>query len=261
MKANTSRENNLAFNNFPERYNQGRPVFDQSLIARLLDQMEIAENSQALEIGPATGQLTAALLQNNLHVTAVEPGPQLASYLQSQPWATEKLQVVCSTFEQFDGSLSYSAIFAANSFHWVDPTIGYQKAYNLLHPNGALYLMWTFPILANQDLQQQLNEEVFVNEVADFRRQPDQHIDLVQDLMTQGRTELMANSPFEQPAQHELITSQLSWSSDQYIDFQRSQANGDLISDTVADQIRAIFADKGDIVIDNHIAITMARKQ
>lgn len=260
MKANTSRENRLAFNNFPARYDQGRLTFDRALIQNLLHQMTIAEHEQVLEIGPATGQLTVILIRNGLSIVAVEPGPQLAAFLQSQSWADDQLQVICSTFEQFDSDTSFAAIFAANSFHWVDPAVGYQKAYDLLRKDGVLCLLWTFPILADPQLQQRLNEEVFFNDLADFHRQFDQHLVLVHELMTQGRTELVANSRFHKPLEDDLYTIQLSWSTEQYIDFQRSQANGHLISDAVANQIRAVLSHRNDLQMDNHVAVTMARK-
>ncbi len=79
--------------------------------------MAIAEHEQVLEIGPATGQLPVNLIRSGLSVVVVEPGPQLAAFLQSQSWAEDQLQVICSTFEQFDSDTSYAAIFAANSFH------------------------------------------------------------------------------------------------------------------------------------------------
>ena len=260
MKANIARENYLSFNNFPTRYDQGRPIFDLTLVQNLLQQMDIAENEQILEIGPATGPLTVTLLQCGLNVVAVEPGPQLVSYLQSQPWADEKLQVVCSTFEAFNSEDSFAAIIAANSFHWVDPVVGYQKAYDLLRPDGTLCLLWTFPILADAHLQQQLNDEVFINEAQDFRRQPEEYVALINDSMSQGREELVANSQFDKPLQDDFFNMQLTWSVEQYITFQRSLANGDLISDTVANRIREVLGANNDVLLDNYIAVTLARK-
>jgi SAM-dependent methyltransferase len=222
MKTNTSRENRLAFNNFPERYDRGRPTFDRALVKNLLQRMEVIEDEPLLEIGPATGQLTVTLLACGLRVVAVEPGPQLAAYLQAKSWADHRLQVICSTFEDFNSDESFAVIVAANSFHWIDPAVGYQKAYDLLRPNGALCLLWTFPILADADLQQLLNDEVFINDLRDFHRQSDQHVVLIRELMAEGRAELVANSRFDKAVEDDLFTVKLSWSTEQYIAFQRS---------------------------------------
>lgn len=260
MKANTSRENRLAFNRFPARYDHGRPTFDLAVVQDLLQRLEVAEDERILEIGPATGQLTAALLACGLRVVAVEPGPQLAAYLQSKSWADQKLHVVCSTFEGFESDEPFAAIVAANSFHWIDPVVGYQKAYELLRPGGRLCLLWTFPILADADLQQRLNEQVFGNDLRDFRRQPEQHMALIRELMAEGRAELVANSRFDQPVEAALLTVTLSWTAEQYIAFQQSQANGGLISAAVAGRIREVLGRGNDVLLDNYIAVTIARK-
>jgi len=115
-------------------------------------------------------------------------------------------------------------------------------------------------LITATQLQQKLNQEVFTDNLTDFARQPDQHIALINSLMSQGRQELIANSRFNKPLEHDLVPIQLSWTVERYIDFQRSQANGDLISNTVVDQIRASLGNKSLIQIDNHVGITIARK-
>ena len=260
MQANSSRQNRLAFNNFPELYDRGRPTFDHAFVQDLMQMTGLAEGDRVLEIGPATGQLTASLLACGLSVVALEPGAHLAAYLKQQPWSSEALQVVVNTFEDFVADQAFSAIFAANSFHWIDPTISYRKAYELLHPEGALYLIWTFPILADSQLQQRLNQQVFVDELQDFQRQPGQYTDLIYQLMAQGREELVANSAFHKPLQTKMVTQQLEWRIDDYLAYHRSQANGALITGDVAGQVKQTIGAETMLLVNNHIAVTLAQK-
>ncbi|MAT97031.1 MAG: hypothetical protein CL608_07810 [Anaerolineaceae bacterium] len=260
MQANSSRQNRLAFNSFPELYDQGRPTFDDDFVQDLMQAAGLAKGDHVLEIGPATGQLTASLLGCGLNVVALEPGEHLAAYLKRQPWASDALQVVVNTFEDFVAEQPFSAIFAANSFHWIDPAISYRKAYELLHPKGALCLIWTFLILADSQLQQRLNQQVFVGELQDFQRQPEQFSDLIHQLMAQGQEELVANSAFQKPLQTKVVTPQLKWRIDDYLAYHRSQANGALITDTVTAQIKQVMNADATLLVDNHIAVTLAQK-
>lgn len=75
-----------------------------------------------------------------------------------------------------------------------------------------------------------------------------------------GRAELVAQSPFHD-LQAKLVKNQLAWTTDHYISFLRSQANGDLIAEEDAAKISQVLGTKATVLINNHIAVTLAFKQ
>lgn len=97
-----------------------------------------------LEIGPGTGQATRLLAERGLHVLAVELGSSLAAVARDNLAAFERVQVVTVSFEDWDPEeRRFDAVFACNSFHWVEPAIRFQKAAAMLAPRGHLAVLST----------------------------------------------------------------------------------------------------------------------
>lgn len=83
------------------------------------------------------------LLDLGAHITAVEPGADLAGVLRARA-ADRELTIVVDTFE--DAALpesSFDLLISATAFHWVAPEVGFAKAGRLLRPGGWLALWWT----------------------------------------------------------------------------------------------------------------------
>jgi SAM-dependent methyltransferase/GNAT superfamily N-acetyltransferase len=120
-------------------YERARPGYPDGLF-ELLARHGLADGARVLEIGPGTGQATVALLDRGAVVTAVEPGPAMASRLRERV-AGRACTVVESTFE--DAALPDAPAFdlavAATSFHWVDPVRGMARLAALL-PRGRRFV-------------------------------------------------------------------------------------------------------------------------
>lgn len=260
MKANTSREHRFDFDQVAEIYDRGRPAFDREFVTNLRLQIGLKSGDRVLEIGAGTGQLTGSLIRSGLQVVALEPGNHLAEVLRRKPWAAQGLQVIESTFEDFQFQEPFAAIFAANSFHWLDPQMSYRKAYAMLPPGGSLCLIWTFPILADANRQQYLNDNVFQGELRDHQRQPQDFIDNIRQMMAQGRVELITMSPFPEPVTTEIITQTLEWNIDRYVDFLTSFATAVNDADILASRIHQAFGREKVVTVNNTIAINLARK-
>lgn len=69
------------FNEDAELYDRARPGYPPSLIRDLGQLAGIGPDSRVVEIGPGTGQATAALTALGASVTAVELGAALAAVL------------------------------------------------------------------------------------------------------------------------------------------------------------------------------------
>jgi SAM-dependent methyltransferase len=82
-------------------------------------------------------------------VTAIEPGASLAATAAERLADFPDVAIELSRFEDWDppAETAYDAVFAATSWHWIDPTRGYIKAARLLRPDGVLAIVTTHHVL------------------------------------------------------------------------------------------------------------------
>jgi SAM-dependent methyltransferase len=106
-----------------------------------------------LEIGPGTGQATRGLLARGWSVVALEPGQELARVARRVLTRLGDVDIVVAPFERWqDGAEgSFDLVFAAMSWHWLDPAIAYRRAAELLRPGGSLAIVSTAHVLPEAD--------------------------------------------------------------------------------------------------------------
>ena len=190
MKSNTSRDLRTAFDQISDVYDRSRPRWSMEIVRKFFEKGILKEADLILEIGAGTGQLTESLASSGLNVVALEPGHEMADVLREKLETHEHCVIVEAYFEEFETKQKFSGIFAANSFHWLDPEISYAKAHGMLCDQGCLYTLWNFPIVADTALQNRLNEEVFVGELSDLKRDPEKYYQEVQEIANTGIDEL-----------------------------------------------------------------------
>lgn len=120
-------------------YGGARPPYPTKLWDRIRDLGCLRPGYHALDLGAGTGQATGPLLAAGLRVTAVEPGPRLASRLRaSHPAAT----VIVARAEELElPAASFDLVVAATSIHWMDLDIVVPTVHRLLAPGGR-FLVW-----------------------------------------------------------------------------------------------------------------------
>jgi SAM-dependent methyltransferase len=127
----------------PAGYRAGRPDYPEVIYETLVERCGLGPATCALEIGPGTGLVTQRLLREGAHVTAVEPDPAMATYLQDTA-ASANLDVVITSFEEADiTTAAFDLAVAATSFHWVDQEVGLSKLGRAIRPGGWVALWWT----------------------------------------------------------------------------------------------------------------------
>ncbi|MER6188231.1 methyltransferase domain-containing protein [Streptomyces sp. NPDC001652] len=130
------------FNDVPELYDRVRPGYPDELFADLAAVTGMAAESRVLEVGCGTGQATRSLAALGYSVTAVEPGADMAALARRRLAAFRDVEVETSTFEAWDDrGRRFDALVAASSWHWVDPSVGWRRAHDVLRPGGWAALL------------------------------------------------------------------------------------------------------------------------
>jgi SAM-dependent methyltransferase len=125
------------FDEEPELYDRVRPTYPDGLFADLVAITGMSERSRVLEVGCGTGQATRSLATLGCTVTAVEAGAGMAALARQRLRSFPNTEVETSRFEEWDDrGRRFDVLVAAASWHWVDPSIGWRRAHDVLHPGG-----------------------------------------------------------------------------------------------------------------------------
>jgi SAM-dependent methyltransferase len=121
-------------------YQRARPEYPPALYERLLEVTGLAPPSRLLEVGCATGKATLPLARLGFRITALEPGGALADAARANLNEYD-VEVTEARFEDWqpDGAV-FDMVFAATTWHWVEPSVRYSKAAAVLRPRGYLAL-------------------------------------------------------------------------------------------------------------------------
>jgi SAM-dependent methyltransferase len=135
--------NKDVFQTIIEDYAAARPGYPDVLFCDVVSFSALPQHARILEIGAGPGQATGYFVQNGYDVTALEISEAQTAYLRQKFAAYPNLRCVCSTFEEFDAEdESFDLVLSATAFHWIDPQVGYPKAYHLLKNRGVLAVFW-----------------------------------------------------------------------------------------------------------------------
>ncbi|OHV30744.1 MULTISPECIES: class I SAM-dependent methyltransferase [Pseudofrankia] len=142
MTGSERRDLGGVFNEVAELYDRARPGYPDELFADLVSLAAMGEESSVLEVGCGTGQATRSLAALGYSVTAVEPGEDLAALARHRLSTFRDVKVETSTFEEWnDRGRRFDVLVAAAAWHWVDPSIGWRRAHDLLRPGGWMALL------------------------------------------------------------------------------------------------------------------------
>jgi SAM-dependent methyltransferase len=134
----------VAFDEDAEAYDRTRPVAPARVFDDLVGLAGLQPGSSIVEIGPGTGQATRPLATRGLRILALELGPQLAVRARQNLASFADVEVLTTSFEAWDPrSTRVDAVFACNSFHWVDPAVRLTKSAAVLHADGHLIVLAT----------------------------------------------------------------------------------------------------------------------
>jgi SAM-dependent methyltransferase len=130
------------FDEVPDLYDRVRPTYPDELFSDLVAITGIDESFAVLEVGCGTGQATLPLARLGCAITAVEPGERTAALARQRLARASNVEVETSSFEAWDDrDRRFDALVAASAWHWVDPSIGWRRAHDVIRRGGWMALL------------------------------------------------------------------------------------------------------------------------
>ena len=128
------------FDSTARRYHHARPDYPDELFDELVRLAGLRAGSSLLEVGCGTGKATIPLARRGFLITCVEIGAELAAQARHNLAGYGDVAVIREAFESWQppSGGGYDLVFAATSWHWIDPAVRYRKAWEVLRPGGQL---------------------------------------------------------------------------------------------------------------------------
>lgn len=133
---------NASFDVYADSYHSVRPGYPALLFEDVKNQCKIDGHSRLLEIGAGSGIATVEIAKFGCQIVAIEPGANLAMIARKQTEKFENVEIIETTFENFQSMDRFDTILAFTSFHWLREKDKYEKVLNLLINSGTLVLVW-----------------------------------------------------------------------------------------------------------------------
>ncbi len=130
------------FNEVPELYDRVRPTYPDQLFTDLVAITGLDQGSLVLEVGCGTGQATRSLASFGCPLIAVESGHAMAELARRRLVAFGNVEIEIAAFEEWaDAGRRFDVLVAAAAWHWVDPSIGWPRAHDVIRPDGWMALL------------------------------------------------------------------------------------------------------------------------
>jgi SAM-dependent methyltransferase len=141
-----AREQRLVFGEVAEQYDRSRPSYPDTMVDDLVELAGLGPGRRVLEVGAGTGKATAMFAQRGIPVLALEPSPEMAAVARRKLEPYPEVELVQCEFERWDPhGAEFWLIYAAQSWHWITPELGYLRARAALAPGGRLAAFWNRP--------------------------------------------------------------------------------------------------------------------
>ena len=138
MRSDAERERlRQTFDQAAESYDRVRPDYPDELFDDLVALTGVTPGDHLLEVGCATGKATRPMARRGFRITCVELGAGLAAAARVN-LAGFPVEVIQDAFEEWEPTEPASLVYAATAWHWIDPAVRYQRAWQALYPSGHL---------------------------------------------------------------------------------------------------------------------------
>lgn len=176
----STREQRLVFGEVAEEYDAVRPGYPADLVAAVMEYASHASIGM-VESGAGTGIATEPFAAYGTPLTCVEPDPEMATLLARRFAGMPNVSVVVGRFEDWPPPPGgVGLVYAAQSWHWVEPETGFDLAWDALVPGGAIALfghVFAFADEAMRDALDAAYERIAPQIAAPFYASPHQVAD------------------------------------------------------------------------------------
>jgi ubiquinone/menaquinone biosynthesis C-methylase UbiE len=137
------RHQRTLFDSVAPLYEASRLGYPSDVVEFAVATAAVGADSEVLEVGCGTGQLTESLACYGFRLTAIDIGPSMVAAARRR-LGGRALWFQVSSFEDFAAAdASFDLIVSGTAFHWVDPEVMFRKPARLLRPGGWLALLET----------------------------------------------------------------------------------------------------------------------
>lgn len=128
-----------SFDAIATAYDAVRPNYPAAVVERIVEYSALTQGARALEIGCGSGKATVAFAGLGFRLQALEPGAKLAAVAAETLAEFPNIEIIQTRFEDWSAPRAdYQLIFAAQSYHWLDPETRATRCAELLGTGGAL---------------------------------------------------------------------------------------------------------------------------
>ncbi len=147
MASHPDREPRFVFDEAAELYRQARPTYPLELIEDLIRESRLRPGARILELGAGPGTASVLFAGRGYRLLCLEPGARLAEIAMRRLASDANVRVAVTTFEEWTVEPEpFDLLFAAQSFHWIDPRVRFSKAARALAPEGTLAIFANRPL-------------------------------------------------------------------------------------------------------------------
>ena len=158
---NTNRERRFVFDEVAELYARARPTYPPELVEDIIRESGLHAGARILELGCGPGNASVLFAGRGYRLLCLEPGPRLADVARRRLAGDGNARVAVTTFEDWPlEPEAFELLFAAQSFHWMDPTVRFTKAARALKPDGTLAIFANRPLRGSSPVDDRIREGI-----------------------------------------------------------------------------------------------------
>lgn len=217
------REPRFVFDEAAALYRQARPTYPLELIEDLIRESSLRPGARVLELGAGPGTASVLFAGRGYRLLCLEPGARLAEIAQRRLVLDANVRLAVTTFEEWSIEPEpFDLLFAAQSFHWIDPEIRFSKAARTLGPEGTLAIFANRPLRGTSPVHLRI-------QLAYARHAPELMSRGIDTNTPENFLELFAAASDFQPAQCREYTWHREYETSQYLDLLRTHADHRLL--------------------------------